>query len=199
MRKRKNTGKLLSILLCLMMVLGMLPITAQAEEWGKVPGSSDTNTYEKADIEVEIPITKTVEQGGNIAPGEASFTFELLMGGNEDIEANPIYQVLDTAGITTNGAGTTEHSLKFKVPGKLDGADGFFGPNEIYLREQNGGAAGWTYSNALYRVYRNLRDDQTYTYSFDRVDGENAGITSKRPPLPTPTTRPGMSSPSPRR
>ena len=45
MRKRKNTGKLLSILLCLMMVLGMLPITAQAEEWGRVPGSSDTKRF----------------------------------------------------------------------------------------------------------------------------------------------------------
>lgn len=170
MRKRKNTGKLLSILLCLMMVLGMLPITAQAEELGKVPGSSDTNTYEKADIKVEIPITKTVEQGGNIAPGEASFTFELLMRSNEDSEA----KVLDTAEITTNGAGTTEHSLKFKVPGKLDGADGF-SKNEIYLREKKGRAAGWTYSDALYRVNRNLQDDQTYTYSFNRVDGENAG------------------------
>ena len=174
MRKRKNTGKLLSILLCLVMVLGMLPITAQAEEWGKVPGSSDTNTYEKADIEVEIPITKTVEQGGNIAPGEASFTFELLKGGNEDSEGNPIYQVLGTAKINTSGAGTTEHSLKFRVPGDLDGADGF-GRNYIYLREQNGGDAGWTYSDALYQVYRNTQDGQTYTCSFDRVDGENAG------------------------
>ena len=170
MRKRKNTGKLLSILLCLMMVLGMLPITAQAEELGKVPGSSDTNTYEKADIKVEIPITKTVEQGGNVAPGEVSFTFELLMRGNEDSEA----KVLDTAEITTNGAGTTEHFLKFKVPGDLDGADSF-SQNKIYLREQKGGAAGWTYSNALYRVYRNLQDGQNYTYSFDRVDGETAG------------------------
>ena len=174
MRKRKNTGKLLSILLCLMMVLGMLPITAQAEELGKVPGSSDTNTYEKADIKVEIPITKTVEQGGNIAPGEASFTFELLKGGNEDSEENPIYQVLDTAEITTNGAGTTEHSLKFKVPGELDGAEGF-AQNYIYLCERADNAAGWTYSDALYRVNRNLQDDQTYTCSFDRVDGENAG------------------------
>lgn len=174
MRKRKNTGRLLSILLCLVMALGTLPITAQAEEWGKVPGSSDTNTYEKADIEVEIPITKTVEQGGNIAPGEASFTFELLKGGNEDSEENPIYQVLGTAKINTSGAGTTEHSLKFRVPGDLDGADGF-SQNEIYLREQKGSAAGWTYSDALYRVNRNTQDGQTYTCSFDRVDGENAG------------------------
>lgn len=147
---------------------------ALADELGKVPGSSDTNTYEKADIEVEIPITKTVEQGGNIAPGEASFTFELLKGGNADGEANPIYQVLDTEEIITNGAGTTVYSLKFKVTGDLDGADGF-GRNYIYLREQNGGDAGWTYSDALYRVNRNTQDGQTYTYSFDRVDGEDAG------------------------
>lgn len=174
MRKRKNAGRLLSRLLCLVTAMGMLVPMALADELGRVPGSSDTNTYEKADIEVEIPITKMVEQGGNIAPGEASFTFELLKGGNEDSEGNPIYQVLGTADITTDGAGTKEYSLKFRVPGDLDGADGF-GRNYIYLREQKGSAAGWTYSNALYQVYRNLQDDQTYTYSFDRVDGENAG------------------------
>lgn len=174
MKKRKSTGKFLSRLLCLVTVMGMLVPMALADELGKVPGSSDTNTYEKADIEVEIPITKTVEQGGNIAPGEASFTFELLKGGNADGEANPIYQVLDTEEIITNGAGTTVYSLKFKVTGDLDGADGF-GRNYIYLREQNGGDAGWTYSDALYRVNRNTQDGQTYTYSFDRVDGEDAG------------------------
>lgn len=173
MRKRKNAGRLLSRLLCLVTAMGMLVPMALADELGRVPGSSDTNTYEKADIEVEIPITKMVEQGGNIAPGEASFTFELLKGGNEDSEGNPIYQVLGTAKINTSGAGTTEHSLKFKVPGDLDGAHGF-GRNYIYLREQNGGDAGWTYSDALYRVNRNTQDGQTYTYSFDRVDGEDA-------------------------
>lgn len=166
MRKRKNTGKLLSILLCLMMVLGMLPITAQAEELGKVPGSSDTNTYEKADIEVEIPIAKTVEQGGNVAPGRETFTFELLLQTGEDISATPIYQSLGTAEITTSGAGTTNHSLKFKVPGKLDGADGF-SQNEIYLREQKGSAAGWTYSEELYHVNRSGTEGN-YAYSFDR-------------------------------
>lgn len=81
--------------------------------------------------------------------------------------------MLGTANINTSGAGTTEHSLKFRVPGDLDGADGF-GRNYIYLREQNGGDAGWTYSDALYRVNRNTQDGQTYTYSFDRVDGEDA-------------------------
>lgn len=176
MKKRKSTGKFLSRLLCLVTVMGMLVPMALADELGRVPGSSDTNTYEKADIEVEIPITKTVEQGGNIAPGEASFTFELLKGGNEDSDRNPIYQVLGTADITTDGAGTKEYSLKFRVPGDLDGADGF-GRN-IYLREQKGIAASWTYSNALYRVYRNLQDDQTYTYSFDLYGNEGEDSTN---------------------
>ena len=177
MKKRKSTGKFLSRLLCLVMVLGMLVPMALADELGRVPGSSDTNTYEKADIEVEIPITKMVEQGGNIAPGEASFTFELLKGGNEDSEGNPIYQVLGTAKINTSGAGTTEHSLKFRVPGDLDGADGF-GRKYIYLREQNGGDAGWTYSDALYRVNRNTQDGQTYTYSFDLYGNEGEDSTN---------------------
>ena len=77
MRKRKNTGRLLSILLCLVMVLGTLPITAQAEEWGKVPGSSDTNTYEKADIKVEISVVKHVQQTGTETPPAETFEFEV--------------------------------------------------------------------------------------------------------------------------
>ena len=131
-----------------------------------------TNTYAAA--EVELPITKTVEQGGNIAPGKETFTFELLKGGNEDSEANPIYQVLDTAEITTNGADTKDYALTFRIPESIhSNADGF-SQYPIFLRERAGSAAGWTYSDALYRVNRIAKDDQTYTYSFDRVDGENA-------------------------
>lgn len=169
MRKRKNTGKLLSILLCLMMVLGMLPITAQAEEWGKVPGSSDTNTFEKADIEVEIPITKTVEQGGNIAPGKASFTFELLLQTDEDSNATPIYQLIDTVEITTNGTGPKDYALTFRIPESIHSN---FSQYPIFLRERAGSAAGWTYSDALYRVKRIAKEDQTYTYSFDLYGNE---------------------------
>ena len=62
MRKRKNAGRLLSRLLCLVTVMGMLVPMALADELGKVPGSSDTNTYEKADIKVEISVVKHVQQ-----------------------------------------------------------------------------------------------------------------------------------------
>ena len=294
MRKRKNTGKLLSILLCLMMVLGMLPTTALADEpqlegdpipesisfsvmktddngsplkgahfeltpmqgtnsEGKFAYSDengiatfDTNitpgTYklfeaeapfgylpssyqyivtvlqepndegkllgikqyvtgpvniptvwhtngatiatfvnkpvEKA--EISLSIEKTVVQGGNIAPGEASFTFELLLQTGEDSNATPIYQLIDTAELTTNGTGTKEHTLKFTIPEDLNSQDGF-GRNYIYLREQKGSAAGWTYSNAMYHVSYRMNNDGSHSYIFDGVDPTTGSYLEKAP------------------
>lgn len=286
MRKRKNTGKLLSILLCLVMVLGMLSTTALADEpqpegdpipesisfsvmkkdnngnplkgahfeltpWGNTSGEGrfaysdengiatfDTNinpgTYKLVETEapfgylpssyqyivtvlqppndegkllgivpyvtgpVNIPtewhtngatiatfvnkpeekaeislsIEKTVVQGGNVAPGKASFTFELLLQTGEDSNATPIYQLIDTAEITTNGAGSKDYALTFRIPESIhSNADGF-SLYPIFLRERAGSAAGWTYSDALYRVHRITKDDGTYTYSFDLYGDE---------------------------
>ena len=143
MRKRKNTGKLLSILLCLMMVLGMLPITAQAEEWGRVPGSSNTNTFEEADTKTdpsngtegsgasadnsgtitektfrrEISVVKHVQQTGTETPPAATFEFEL-----EDTaqgEKHPLsYYGIGVAELklSTNGVGDVEKTFSFDVP-----------------------------------------------------------------------------------
>ena len=285
MRKRKNTGRLLSILLCLVMVLGTLPITALADEpqpegdsipesisfsvmkkddnerplkgahfelipmqgtngEGKFAYSDkngiatfDTNitpgTYTLAEteapfgyvaaadrytvevygtpdaegnvlsvkpiipnsvwnivaaphkngatiatfvnkpeekVEISLSIEKTVVQGGNIAPGEASFTFELLMSRTEDSEGKPIFTLIDTAEITTNGAGSKDYALTFRIPESIhSNADGFSHP--IFLCERAGSAAGWTYSDALYRVNRIAKEDQTY-YSFDLYGNE---------------------------
>lgn len=38
MKEQKTTKRLLSILLCLVLMIGMPPTMALAEEWGKVPG-----------------------------------------------------------------------------------------------------------------------------------------------------------------
>ena len=295
MRKRKNTGRLLSILLCLVMVLGMLPTTALADEpqlegdpipesisfsvmkkddngsplkgahfelipiqgtngEGKFAYSDengiatfDTNitpgTYTLAETEapfgyvaaadqytvevygtpdaeenvlsvkpiihnsvwnimatphkngatiatffnkpvekaeISLSIEKTVVQGGNIAPGEASFTFELLMGVGEDQDGTPLYRLLDTAEITTNGAGTTERTLKFTIPENLNSQDGF-GRNYIYLREWAGSAAGWTYSDALYRVSYMMNNDDSHSYIFHGVDPTTGNYLEKAP------------------
>ena len=286
MRKRKNTGRLLSILLCLVMVLGTLSTTALADEpqpegdpmpeaisfsvrktddngsplkgayfeltpWGNTSGEGrfaysdengiatfDTNinpgTYKLVETEapfgylpssyqyivtvlqepngegkilgikpyvtgpvnipivwhtngatiatfvntpeetaeISLPIEKAVVKGGDIAPGEASFTFELLMSRNEDSERNPIFTLIDTAEITTSGAGTKDYALTFRIPKSIHtNADGF-SLNPIYLRERAGGDAGWSYSDALYRVSRAATEEQAYTYSFDLYGNE---------------------------
>ena len=70
------------------MVLGLLPAVAPADE-----GPEMETTV--------LDITKTVAQTGNVVPGAATFTFELLLGGREDEDGNPIYERLGTATITT--------------------------------------------------------------------------------------------------
>ena len=286
MRKRKNTGRLLSILLCLVMVLGMIPTTALADEpklegdpipesisfsvmktddngsplkgahfeltpmqgtngEGKFAYSDengiatfDTNinpgTYKLVEAEapfgylpssdqyivtvrqepndegkllgikqyvtgtenspivwhmngatiatfvnkpeekaeISLSIEKTVVQGGNIAPARRGFTFELLMSCTEDSEGKPIFTLIDTAEITTNGADTKDYALTFRIPESIhSNADGF-SQYPVFLRERAGSAAGWTYSDALYRVHRIAKDDGTYTYSFDLYGDE---------------------------
>ncbi|MBU5628157.1 S-layer homology domain-containing protein [Oscillibacter sp. MSJ-2] len=298
MRKRKNTGRLLSILLCLVMVLGTLPTTALADEPQlegdpipesisfsvivmkkddngsplkgahfeliPMPGTNgegkfaysdengiatfDTNitpgTYTLAEteapfgyvaaadrytvevygtpdaegnvlsvkpiipnsvwnivatphkngatiatffnkpvekVEISLSIEKTVVQGGNVAPGSETFTFELLMGDGEDQDTTtPLYRLLDTAEISTNGAGTTEHTLKFKIPEDLNSQDGF-GRNDIYLRERAGSAAGWTYDDALYRVSYMMNNDDSHSYIFHGVDPTTGNYLEKAP------------------
>ena len=167
MRKRKNTGKLLSILLCLMMVLGMLPITAQAEEWGKVPGSSDTNTYEKADIKVEISVVKHVQQTGTETPPAETFEFEVEDTARGEKHPLSYYGIgVEELKLSTNdGVGDVEKTFSFKVSWTNNYADYHWdavpksGTNTVawysktfLLREKNDGKPGWNYSNAEYAL-----------------------------------------------
>lgn len=167
MRKRKNTGKLLSILLCLMMVLGMLPITAQAEELGKVPGSSDTNTYEKADIKVEISVVKHVQQTGTETPPAETFEFEVEDTARGEKHPLSYYGIsVEELKLSTNdGVGDVEKTFSFKVSWTNDYADYHWdavpksGTNTVawysktfLLREKNDGKPGWKYSNAEYAL-----------------------------------------------
>lgn len=166
MRKRKNTGKLLSILLCLMMVLGMLPITAQAEEWGKVPGSSDTNTYEKADIKVEISVVKHVQQTGTETPPAETFEFEVEDTARDEKHPLSYYGIgVEELKLSTTGAGDVEKTFSFKVSWTNDytayhwdavpksGTDTVAWYSKTFLlREKNDGKPGWNYSNEEYAL-----------------------------------------------
>ncbi len=164
MRKRKNTGKLLSILLCLMMVLGMLPTAVLAAEDGASADNSGTIT-EKTFLR-EISVVKHVRQTGTETPPAETFEFEV-----EDTargEKHPLsYYGIGVAELklSTNGVGDVEKTFSFSVPWTNDYTDYHWdavcksGTNTVawysktfLLRETNDGKPGWKYSNAEYAL-----------------------------------------------
>lgn len=167
MKKRKSTGKFLSRLLCLVTAMGMLVPMALADELGKVPGSSDTNTYEKADIKVEISVVKHVQQTGTETPPAETFEFEVEDTAKEE-EKHPLsyYGIgVEELKLSTNGGGDVEKTFSFSVPWTNDYADyhwkavtksgtdtvGWYSKTFL-LREKNDGKPGWNYSNKEYAL-----------------------------------------------
>lgn len=121
MRKRKNAGRLLSRLLCLVMVLGMLPTTALAEKWGKEPGSSNTQTFEFADTLLDVLIVKHVRQNGTEAPPAETFEFEVEDTAREEKHPLSYYGIgVEDLKLSTNGVNDVEKTLRFRVPTKTD-------------------------------------------------------------------------------
>ena len=164
MRKRKNTGKLLSILLCLMMVLGMLPTAVLAAEDGASAENSGIITEKK--FLREISVVKHVRQTGTETPPAETFEFEV-----EDTargEKHPLsYYGIGVAELklSTNGVGDVEKTFSFSVPWTNDYTDYHWdavcksGTNTVawysktfLLRETNDGKPGWKYSNAEYAL-----------------------------------------------
>ncbi len=168
----KKVSKLLGLLLCCVMLLGLLPTTAFA---------ADSNIY------FEFEVNKTVVQGGDVAPGEEIFTFELVYG---EIEENDQHMVVFTPDnnvtlancgiaftnntITTDGAG----EKTFKLSGTIDPTKvtaenhwQFSSGNDsvpkwiitLRLTEKNDGKAGWTYSDAERYLTITVIGNEVYT------------------------------------
>ena len=175
MRKRKSTGKFLSRLLCLVTVMGMLVPMALADELGRVPGSSDTNTYEKADIKVEISVVKHVQQTGTETPPAETFEFEVEDTARDEKHPLSYYGIgVEELKLSTTGAGDVEKTFSFKVSWTNDYADYHWdavpksGTNTVawysktfLLREKNDGKPGWNYSNEEYALtfWYDIADD----------------------------------------
>lgn len=175
MKKRKSTGKFLSRLLCLVTVMGMLVPMALADELGKVPGSSDTNTYEKADIKVEISVVKHVQQTGTETPPAETFEFEVEDTARDEQHPLSYYGIgVEELKLSTTGAGDVEKTFSFKVSWTNDYADYHWdavpksGTNTVawysktfLLREKNDGKPGWNYSNKAYALtfWYDIADD----------------------------------------
>lgn len=133
-------------------------------------GMNFTNIYENNEIfedhevTVDVPVTKIVEQTGNVAPGKQTFAFEIYDFGVSGAEES----VSVTANtIETDGKGTFTGKIRLTMlESALSGndplAEGFF------VREKKGTAAGWTYSDEIWYA---LPDDGEWIFC-RAVNGE---------------------------
>lgn len=166
MKEQKTTKRLLSILLCLVLMIGMLPTMALAEEWGKVPGSSDEHTYELADTILDVSIVKHVRQNGTEAPPAETFEFEVEDTAKGEKHPLSYYGIgVEDLKLSTNGVNDVEKTLRFRVPTKKDytpyhwdavtksGTDTVAWYSKTFLlKEKNDGKPGWTYSTEDYAL-----------------------------------------------
>lgn len=166
MKEQKTTKRLLSILLCLVLMIGMLPTMALAEEWGKVPGSSDEHTYELADTILDVSIVKHVQQNGTEAPPAETFEFEVEDTARREKHPLSYYGIrVEDLKLSTNGVKDVEKTLRFHVKTKKDytayhwnavtksGSDTVAWYSKTFLlKEKNDGKPGWNYSTADYAL-----------------------------------------------
>ena len=174
MKEQKTTKRLLSILLCLVLMIGMLPTMALAEEWGKVPGSSDEHTYELADTILDVSIVKHVQQNGTEAPPAETFEFEVEDTARGEKHPLSYYGIrVEDLKLSTNGVNDVEKTLRFHVKTKKDytadhwnavtksGSDTVAWYSKTFLlKEKNDGKPGWNYSTADYAL--------TFWYDIER-------------------------------
>ena len=166
MKEQKTTKRLLSILLCLVLMIGMLPTMALAEEWGRVPSDSKTDTVEYADMTRDVLIVKHVRQNGTEAPPAETFEFEVEDTAKGEKHPLSYYGIgVEDLKLSTNGVNDVEKTLRFRVPTKKDytpyhwdavtksGTDTVAWYSKTFLlKEKNDGKPGWTYSTADYAL-----------------------------------------------
>ena len=139
MKEQKTTKRLLSILLCLVLMIGMLPTMALAEEWGKVPSDSKTNTFDYASGSesgaspgnsgtitekhylLPVSITKHVRQNGTETPPAETFEFEVEDTARGEKHPLSYYGIgVEDLKLSTNGVNDVEKTLRFRIPTKKD-------------------------------------------------------------------------------
>ena len=167
MKEQKTTKRLLSILLCLVLMIGMLPTMALAEEWGKVPGSSDEHTYELADTILDVSIVKHVRQNGTETPPAETFEFEVEDTAKGEKHPLSYYGIgVEELKLSTNGVNDVEKTFYFNVPKATDYAADYhwnavtksgtktvaWYSKTFLLKEKNDGKPGWSYSTADYAL-----------------------------------------------
>ena len=153
---KRSRKTVFALLLALVMTLG-LAATAGATE------VEPTNSFN-----LELTITKMVEQTGDVAPPAETFTFVLEDVVNEGETKHDLayygIELLDDLTISTATGNTVEKTLRFKLPAS-DFAEHHWNPSRnqgsgdiaryrkvFLLTEQNDGKAGWEYSTKSYEL-----------------------------------------------
>lgn len=126
--------------------------------------NDDANNYgifaESSDVMLvyEIPFVKEVKLGGNTAPGKEIFELEIFDIGNGNAEAYKDVTVM--AEVETNGAKKYNGKIVFSGPKyqfRELVCEGF------YVREKNGGKAGWKYSDQAYHILMESGENGDYS------------------------------------
>ena len=152
--------------ICLVLMIGMLPTMALAEECGRVPSDSKTDTLEYADRILDVLIVKHVRQNGTEAPPAETFEFEVEDTARGEKHPLSYYGIgVEDLKLSTNGVKDVEKTLRFRVPTKKDytayhwdavtksGTDTVAWYSKTFLlKEKNDGKPGWTYSTEDYAL-----------------------------------------------
>ena len=162
MRKRKNAGRLLSRLLCLVTAMGMLVPMALAE------GASAEHSGIITEIALlrEISVVKHVQQTGTETPPAETFEFEVEDTARGEKHPLSYYGIgVEELKLSTNGVGDVEKTFSFDVPWTNDytayhwdavpksGTKTVAWYSKTFLlREKNDGKPGWNYSNEEYAL-----------------------------------------------
>lgn len=162
MRKRKNAGRLLSRLLCLVTVMGMLVPMALADG----ASAEDSGIITEKTLLREISVVKHVQQTGSETPPAETFEFEVEDTARGEKHPPSYYSIgVGELSLSTNGAGDVEKTFYFSVPQANDyaayhwdavcksGTDTVAWYSKTFLlREKNDGKPGWNYSNEEYAL-----------------------------------------------
>lgn len=163
---KRSRKTLFTLLLALVMALGL---TATA--WAAEVVPTDT-------VNLELTITKMVEQTGNVAPPAETFKFVLEDVVNEGETKHDLayygIELLDDLTISTATGNTVEKTLRFKLPASdfaehhwisssNSGSEDIARYRKVFLlTEQNDGKTGWEYSTKSYEL----------VFTYDMRDGD---------------------------
>ena len=145
---------------------GEKSVTVTADQNAKITFTNRYEAQQPEKLSFSFFLSKAIKQSGNVVPGKQTFTFELVDAEGRTPAAYGID--IDAITVSTDGVGLFDTEVKGTVDfdkviavstdglwkwyaGANSSSDAYYYCT-FTLKENNGGAAGWTYSNEQYIV-----------------------------------------------